>query len=201
MTHDLRQPAEIAGYTYGEPEVPTSPITLEELDALKRTVGLTEEDERYLRLAGDVLTDQAAEMVDTWRAVIAGQPHLAGFSAHPDGTPNKEYSAASHPRFARWVIDVCTRPYDQDWLDYQQEIALRHTRAKKNRTDGVESAEHIPLRYFLGFTPVILLTAKDFLTRKGHPPETVERMHAAWIKAVMLHVTLWTRPYVAAGDW
>jgi len=30
--------------------------------------------------------------------------------------------------------------YDRAWLDYQQEIAVRHTRAKKNRTDNVDSA-------------------------------------------------------------
>lgn len=49
----------------------------------------------------------------------------------------------------RWVIDACTRPLDQAWLDYQQEIGLRHTRAKKHRTDRVNSPDHIPLRYLL----------------------------------------------------
>ncbi|MGV9347494.1 protoglobin domain-containing protein [Streptomyces spiralis] len=75
-------------------------------------MGLTSEDEHYLRMAADVLSPQAEAMVDTWRGLIAEQPHLAACSAHPDGRPNPEYSAASKPRFGQWITDVCTRPYD-----------------------------------------------------------------------------------------
>lgn len=192
---------QIDGYTYGTEDAAHSPLTLADLDRLKATVNLTEADERYLRMAGDVLADQAHEMVDTWRELIGSHGFLAHYSAKPDDEPNPEYSEASEPRFAQWVIDVCRRPYDQAWLDYQQEIGLRHTRAKKNQTDHVESAEHIPLRYLLAFTAPILTTTRDFLSRKGHSGADVDHMHDAWTKAVMLHVTLWTRPYVGAGDW
>lgn len=152
-------------------------------------------------MAGDVLAGHAAEMVDTWRELVSAQPHLAKYSAKPDGSPNPDYSKATHPRFARWIIDACVRPYDQAWLDYQQEIGLRHTRAKKNRTDHADSAGHIPLRYLLAFTAPVLTTTKDFLQRKGHSAEDVRKMHDAWTKAVLLHVALWTRPYTAAEDW
>ncbi|MEV6290735.1 hypothetical protein AB0M41_09970 [Streptomyces sp. NPDC051896] len=37
-----------AGYTYGTDEVARSPVSLAELDELRGTVGLTEEDEHYL---------------------------------------------------------------------------------------------------------------------------------------------------------
>jgi hypothetical protein len=36
---------------------------------------------------------------------------------------------------------------------------------------------------------------------EGASPEQVDRMHAAFTKSVMLHVTVWTRPYVGAADW
>jgi hypothetical protein len=49
----------IPGYTYGTPAVATSPVTLAELAELRLSVALTAEHERYLRLAGDVLADQA----------------------------------------------------------------------------------------------------------------------------------------------
>jgi hypothetical protein len=49
---------EIPGYAYGADTVETSSISLKELQELKVTVGLREEDERYLRLAGEVLGDQ-----------------------------------------------------------------------------------------------------------------------------------------------
>lgn len=190
---------QIAGYTYGQ--AAPSPVTLDELRLLERTMQWSDDDEQALRLAGEVLADQAETLVDTWRAIIASQPYLARYSAFPDGRANPAYATASRPRFVRWVIDICTRPRDQAWLDYQQEIGLRHTRAKKNQTDEADSAEHIPYRYLLAFVPVILLTTKEFLARQGHNAAEVERMHAAWTKAVLLHLTLWSRPYMGAGDW
>jgi hypothetical protein len=29
-------------------------------------------------------------------------------------------------RFVQWVIDTCARPRDAAWLNYQEEIGLRH---------------------------------------------------------------------------
>lgn len=191
----------IPGYNYGSDQLPRSPLNQEDLDRLKAAVGLIGDDERYLRMAGEVLANQADDMVTDWRAQLAEHPHLAACSAHPDGTPNPEYSAASKPRFVRWIIDACTRPLDQAWLDYQHQIGLRHTRAAKNVTDRADSVDHIPLRYLLAFTAVVVVTTRDRLTAQGHSPEDVERMHAAWTKAVMLHVTVWTRPYVPADNW
>jgi len=34
-------------------------------------------------------------------------------------------------RFVQWVVDVAIRPHDRAWLDYQEEIGLRHTPEKK----------------------------------------------------------------------
>ncbi|GHF14217.1 hypothetical protein GCM10014715_82070 [Streptomyces spiralis] len=192
---------EPSGYTYGTDEAARSPVSLAELDELRGSVGLTSEDEHYLRMAADVLSPQAEAMVDTWRGLIAEQPHLAAYSAHPDGRPNPEYSAASKPRFAQWIIDVCTRPYDQAWLDYQQEIGIRHTRTAKNRTDDADAPDHIPLRHLLAFTAPLILTTKPFLEGHGHSPDQVERMYAAWAKAVVLHVTLWARAYTTPANW
>jgi hypothetical protein len=140
-------------------------------------------------------------MVDTWRGEIARQPHLARYSAHPDGSPDPVYAAASKPRFARWIVDVCTRPYDAAWADYQEEIGLRHTRAKKNQTDAADSLPHIPLRYVIAFTGFVLVSSREFLARGGHSAAEVDAMYAAWTKAVLLHVALWSRPYAVPGDW
>jgi hypothetical protein len=191
----------IPGYSYGTNEVSRSPVSLAELDRLKQSALFGPEEEAWLRHAGRVLEDQAEALADRWRAIVAEQPHLAIYSAGPDGAPNPAYGAASKPRFVQWIRDVCFRPYDQAWLDYQHEIGLRHTRAKKNRTDGVESAPHIPLRYVLAFTAVVMTTTKPFLATKGHTAEEVDRMYDAWCKAVMLHVTLWSEPYAASADW
>jgi len=47
----------IAGYTFGTEQTANSPLTLNDLELLKQTVLFTDEDERYLRLAGEVLEE------------------------------------------------------------------------------------------------------------------------------------------------
>ncbi|MGH9842803.1 MAG: alpha/beta fold hydrolase, partial [Blastocatellia bacterium] len=54
----------IAGYSYGDKSLATSPISMQELKLLEKTVTLTEEDKRYLRQAGDVLEDQIDAILD-----------------------------------------------------------------------------------------------------------------------------------------
>lgn len=195
----------IPGYTYGTEASAASPISLHDLDLLKQSVRFTQEDERYLRMAGEVLSEQTSELVQSWRAVIASMPHLAHYSQDLNGQPDPHYSGDSGLRFRQWVLDTCLRAYDQDWLNYQQEIGLRHTSLKKNQTDGVQSAPYIPLRYVVAFTAVINENVKPFLASKGHSTEDVEGMYRAWCKSVQLQVALWSEPYtnteLAPNEW
>jgi hypothetical protein len=200
-SHAGPKPATLAGYDYGTDKVPTSPVTMPDLAKVEESAGLTGEDRRYLAMAGEVLADQAEKMVDSWRARIGKQEHLARWFFGPDGKPDERYKAAVKPRFVQWVIDTCTRPYDQAWLDYQDEIGRRHTPEKKNRTDGVQAPPVVPLRYVLAFTAVVITTSKEFLAAKGHSPSDVDGMHAAWTKAVLLSLALWSRPYAKEGLW
>lgn len=195
------QAMKIPGYTYGTNEVSKSPVSLEELERLKQAVTLTDADLRHLRLAGDILEDQTEEVIDTWRAVIGQTPHLARYFAIPDGQQDENYKARVKERFKQWILDLCRRPYDQDWLNYQHEIGLRHCHVKKNLTDGASTSPHIPLRYLIAFTAVINETIRPFLANKGSSAEEVEAMNRAWCKAVLLSVTVWSRAYTAESDW
>jgi hypothetical protein len=198
---------DIPGYDYGSPNVAKSPITIKELEELKQSTGFTQEDERWLHLAGEVLVDHTKELVEKWRAVIASHPHLARYSQRRDGQKDPHYSEATGLRFQQWVLDTCLRPYDQDWLNYQQEIALRHTSVKKNKTDNVQSAPTIHLRDVVAFTAVINDPdiIKPFLGVKGHSAQEVDKMHQAWCKSLLLQIALWTEPYtntrVAPNEW
>jgi Protoglobin len=188
---------QIPAYTYGTPVVETSPVSLHELRALKVSVGFTEEDERYLRMAGEVLDGQTKQIVAHWRSgIIAGIPNLARHSRTPEGEPNPEYLAKSNLRFEQWILDTCLRPYDQDWLNYQQEIALRHTSVKKNQADGVESTSHVPFRDVVSFTNVLNDTIKPYLASKGHSDHDVAGMHLAWTRSLQLQIALWAKPYM-----
>ncbi len=197
---------QIPGYTYGTAEVPGSPVSMEELELLKVSVGWSAETDLHLRMAGEVLSDQTKAIVEHWRSgIIAGIPNLARHSRTPEGEPNPEYLAKSNLRFQQWILDTCLRPYDQVWLDYQNEIALRHTSLKKNRTDDVRSTPYVPLRDILGFISVINETIKPYLAAKGHGSAEVSQMHAAWCRSMQLQMALWARPYAsgneAAGEW
>ena len=192
----------IPGYGYGSTEIARSPLTLEDLDLLKQTVLFTEEDERYLRMAGDVLEDQAEDILDLWYGFVGDNPHLVYYFVNAQtGEPNSEYLARVRERFSQWTFDTCRRPSDQEWLDYQHELALRHTTAKKNETDGAYDApDHIPLRYIIAFVYPITATIKPFLANGEYGPEEVDKMHDAWFKSVVMQVTLWAHPYVKEGE-
>jgi hypothetical protein len=191
---------QILGYTYGSEQVAKSPLSMAEFENLKKAVLFSEEDERYLRLAGEVLQDQIEEVLDLWYGFVGSQAHLVYYFTDGKGNALSDYLAAVRKRFGQWILDTCNRLYDQAWLNYQQEIGLRHHRTKKNQTDGVKAVEHIPLRYLIAFIYPITATIKSFLAKKGHSAEEVEKMHQAWFKSVVLQIALWSVPYAKAGD-
>jgi hypothetical protein len=196
----------IPGYAFGSEDIPRAEITLAELAALQLSVGLNPEDREALRRAGDILAGQTHEIVRHWRAgIIASIPHLARHSRSLDGQPLPEYLHRSNRRFEQWIIDTCRRPYDQDWLNYQMEIARRHTSAKKNQTDGVHSTSFVPLRDIIGFVAVMNQTIKPYLGRTGASAEDVEQMHQAWCKSLQLQIALWAKlysdPAAAPSQW
>jgi hypothetical protein len=196
----------IPGYSYGAAEVARSRVSTRELEELKRSAGFTEEDERYLRLAGEVLADQTRQIVEHWRSrIIASIPNLARHSRTPEGNPLPDYLANSNLRFQQWILDTCLRPYDQDWINYQREIALRHTALKKNQVDRVRSTPYVPLRDAIAFITVMNETIKPYLAAKGNPPEEVEKMHGAWCKSIQLQMALWAGAYadarLASNEW
>ncbi|WP_129113172.1 protoglobin domain-containing protein [Halegenticoccus tardaugens] len=192
---------DIPGYTLGEESVSESPISMEEFERLKETVMFTEEDEAALRTAGEVLEPQIDDVLDLWYEFVGSHDFLLRYFSTPEGEPIDEYLDRVRARFARWIRDTCDAPYGQDWLDYQYEIALRHTREKKNETDGVDAVPHIDYRYVVAFVYPITATVKDFLANGDHDDAAVEAMYDAWFKSIVLQVTLWSYPYVKDGDF
>jgi hypothetical protein len=197
---------EIPAYTYGTDAVTPSTVSVDELEKLKVSVGFTSEDERFLRMAGEVLADQTKRIVEHWRSgIIASIPNLARHSRTPEGEPIPLYLAQSNLRFQQWILDTCLRPYDQDWLNYQQEIALRHTSLRKNQADGVLSTTHVPFRDIVAFVSVLNDTIKPYLAIKGNTADEIEGMHRAWRRSLQMQIALWARPYMdlarASNEW
>lgn len=192
----------IPGYTYGQVGVAKSPMTDKQFAELKQAVLFTEDDARALRMAGEVLSGQIEAVLDVWYGFVGGHPHLAHYFSDERGAPNPAYMGAVRKRFGQWIHDTCAANYDRAWLDYQQEIAVRHTPAGKNKTDGVRSsASLVPLRYIIAFIYPITATMKPFLAKGGHSPEEVDRMHQAWFKSVTMQIALWSEPFAQPGTF
>ena len=187
----------VPGYSLGDPRLPRSPVTLQDLELLRQTVLFTDDDVRYLRMAGEIMVPQTEAILDVWYGFVGAHRHLIRyFSNTSDGKPNSEYLARVRARFAQWIKDTTEANYDQAWLDYQQEIGLRHTRAAKNRTDGAPSVDHINFRYLIAFIVPISATVEPFLAKGGRSPDEIKKMHSAWTKAVVLQTILWSQPYI-----
>ncbi len=197
----MKEAANIPGYTYGKAQAGPVPFHVEDLENLKKAVLFGPEDEKYLRMAGEVLADQIEDVLELWYGFVGSHSHLLYYFTDGRGNANTEYLAAVRQRFGQWILDTCNRPYDQTWLNYAHEIGLRHHRTKKNQTDGVHSVPNISYRYLVAFIYPITATIKPFLAKKGHSPEEVEKMHQAWFKSVVMQVALWSHPYVQDGDY
>lgn len=184
------------GYTYGLTNGAPSPVTVEDLDELKASVLWSDDDANALARAGTILIPRTDAILDVWYGFVGSHPHLVATFSGPDGRPSPEYLAAVRERFARWIADLCTRPYDQQWIDYQDEIGRRHHPTGKNHTDGVASTSpHVPMRHLIAFIVPITATIKPFLAASAANLDELEAMHQAWFKAVTLSAALWARPY------
>jgi Protoglobin len=169
---------------------------------LTKTVLLEEADLGYLRMSADVLRDQVDAILDVWYGFVAANSHLLHYFTRPsDGRPNEEYLAAVRKRFGDWILDTAEGRYDEAWRAKQYEIGRRHHRTGKNTTDKVEATDHIHLRYIVLLVYPIWATLRPFLAEKGHRADDIEKMHQAWLKSLLLQITLWSQSYVREGDW
>jgi hypothetical protein len=192
----------IPGYTLGQKSVAAAPYTLKDLESLKKTLLFTDEDVLYLRKSKEILADQTDAILDVWYGFVASTPELVEyFKNTKTGQPDGDYLGAVRKRFGQWILDTADANYDQAWLDYQYEIGLRHTKIKKNKTDHVKSVPQVNFRYLPALTIPVTTTLKPFLAKKGVSAADVEKMHAAWVKSVLLQTILWSYPYVRDGQF
>ncbi|MFV0375533.1 protoglobin domain-containing protein [Microbacterium sp.] len=184
----------LAGYTY-DADLDRSPVSTDELALLLDTLAWSDADAAALARAGELLAPQVESVLDVWYGFVGSHPHLVVSFSGEDGRPDGDYLSAVRVRFGQWIRDLCARPWDQRWLDYQNEIARRHV-VTMGQTDGVASDQtHIPLRYLIAFVWPITATVRSFLSSGAVDDTELDAMHAAWFKAVTLTVALWAQPY------
>ncbi|MCK6608132.1 MAG: protoglobin domain-containing protein [Flavobacterium sp.] len=191
-----------SGYTYGTKEVAKSPFSLEELKLLQQTLLFTEDDVKYLKMSHDILKDQTNDILDVWYGFVAGTPQLLYFFGNTKtGKPEGEYLAKVRERFKIWILQTAEANYDQNWLNYQYEIGLRHYTTKKNKTDKAKAVPIVNYRYIPALTIPVTTTLKPFLAKKGASEHDVDKMYNAWLKSVLLQSILWGQPYMKQGEF
>jgi hypothetical protein len=192
----------IPGYDFGSPYLARSPVSLEDLELLKKTVLFGEEDAAALRRSKEILAPQVERILDVWYGFVGSNPHLVEAFVDPQsGQPDTHYLESVRKRFGQWILDTASAGYGQAWLDYQHEIGLRHHSTKKNLTDGGRGSAQVPFRYLVALLYPVTATLKPFLEAGAADAAEVERMHQAWIKSVLMQVILWSHPYVKQGDF
>lgn len=171
--------------------------------ALLAEVALFGADDRAaLRESLPILAPQVDAILDTWYGFVGQKPQLLTYFADAEtGKPDADYLAKVRVRFGEWILTTARADYDQAWLNQQFELGLRHHRAKKNRTDGVNAAPIVHFRYMPALLYPVTATLRPFLAKGGLSDAEVDRMHSAWVKSVLLQVILWSRPYVQDGDF
>jgi Protoglobin len=190
------------GYTYGTKQVAKSPFTLEDLKLLEQSMLFTEDDVKYLKMSHDILKDQINDILDVWYGFVGGTPQLLYFFGNKTtGKPEGEYLAKVRERFGMWILQTAEANYDQNWLNYQYEIGLRHYTTKKNKTDKATAVPIVNYRYIPALTIPVTTTLKPFLAKKGASAEDVEKMYNAWVKSVLMQAILWGQPYMKKGEF
>jgi len=192
----------VPGYAYRSAGLPRAPYTAADLAALQKALLFTDDDVQALRQSKAILADQTDAILDVWYGFVGSTPELVVyFKNAKTGQLDAAYLAAVRKRFALWILDTADAQFDQTWLDWQYELGLRHNRLKKNRTDGVDAAPQVHFRYLPALTIPITTTLVPFLAGKGASADAVQRMHAAWVKAVLMQAILWSHPYIKEGEF
>jgi hypothetical protein len=190
------------GYALGQPTLARAPYSMADLAALQKSMLFGADDVAALRQSKAILADQTEAILNVWYGFVASTPELVVFFGDTrSGQPDGAYLAAVRKRFALWILDTADAKYDQAWLDWQYEIGLRHNRVKKNKTDGAHGPAQVDFRYLPALTIPITTTLKPFLAKTGASAADVEKMHAAWVKAVLLQAILWSHPYIKDGEF
>jgi hypothetical protein len=115
-------------------------------------------------------------------------------------SPAPGYAYGS-PQLARAPYTTAELAALQKALLFTEEDVEALRRSKENRTDGVDRVPQVNFRYLPALTIPITTTLKPFLARKGASAEEVERMHAAWVKSVLMQAILWSHPHVKEGEF
>jgi hypothetical protein len=167
-------------------------IDLRELVLLKRMLLFTHEDEKYLQMAGGILSTQTAALLNTWHEYILANDYLTHYFTQ-GGQQDLNYIKDLQPQFESWLNSLCFPPQNEKWLKYEQ-LINNHYADKSITQFDMTSIPVVFFRYLVTFIYPATASVRTFLSNKEQEPALLDKMQQAWFKAVCLSVILWCYP-------
>lgn len=178
--------------------VPASFPSVEEIELLWRIGLFSADDERALRKLWRILQGQADDYLDRVLGMVAAYPALAdALAVLHNGTAGNVMESCPPLRqiFQRWLSETCLSPHESLWLrQLYAELPL-------NPSAQALITRLPDFRYLIALSFPLLATANTLLIDHGLSPQDIERMQSAFLKAILLQVTLLSKLYVKEGLW
>jgi Protoglobin. len=199
---EVKYKQNIPGYIYGKPEVPKAPLTKKDFELLLDSVLWTKEDEENRELLGEIIKENMKEILDKIVSYFGSKEYLIYyFKDRQAQTTITEYVNNTVDRLAQWLLDICYKPLDENFINYNYLIGIRHTYEGKGKADNVSTVEHIPARYMVTCLFPITVVLKDFIARKVEDPVLTDRLYNTWFKLQVITTALFLIPYTKEGRW
>jgi len=193
---------QIKGYIYGSQEVPKLKITKQELEQLLDSALWTNEDEENRKILGEIIKENMNEILNKIVSYFGSREYLIYYFKDKQGvTTITEYVNNTVDRLAQWLLDICFRPIDENFVNYQYLIGIRHTYDGKGKADNIESIQHIPMRYMITCIFSVTSVLKEYIEKKLEDPKLVDRLYNTWFKLQVITTALFCAHYAKEGWW
>jgi hypothetical protein len=100
--------------------------------------------------------------------------------------------------FRQWLSETCLSPHESPWLNRLYSLYDGFPPERSAQTMSVELPE---FRYLIALSFPLVAAARSLLVDAGLASEAIERMQSAFLKAILLQVTLLSKLYVKDGFW
>jgi hypothetical protein len=148
-----------------------------------------------------ILADQTEAILDVWYGFVASTPELVVyFKNNKTGAPDGAYLGAVRKRFGQWISTRPTPTTTRRGWTTSTKSACATPRPRRTRPTRPTACRLVNFRYLSALTIPVTTTLKPFLAKKGASAADVEKMHAAWVKSVLMQTILWSYPYVRTAS-
>ncbi|MCB1769329.1 MAG: hypothetical protein KDJ31_06450 [Candidatus Competibacteraceae bacterium] len=169
----------------------------EEVELLWRISLFSSDDERALRKLWRILKGQTDDYLDRVLGMVAAYPTLAAACQESLGR-SVDGPAAVRPLFREWLFETCRTPREPSWLKplYSPCSALSSERSRHPIWAKLPG-----FRYLIALSFPLVAALRSLLVGTGLAHQDIDRMQSAFLKAILLQVTLLSKLYVKAGVW